>query len=129
MNKPQLYEAYKEVSERNKVLQLFNNVLEVENKKLKDDLSWKDNDLYYAEKQRNSDKMFIERIMKERDELRKKNKNLKVLKNHYEECIKLLEQDKKDYIKSEDRELDKLIKQYNKLKEEKDELLTNFRDQ
>ena len=44
------------------------------------------------------------------------------LKIHYEECIKSLKQDIKDLLNDDDRELDKLIKEYNELKEEKEQL-------
>ena len=111
MNKPELYELCKKLVEENKKLQLFNNssdeLLQTHmknEKKLLEDLKWKDNDLYYATKQRNSDKMFIEHQLKLKKELQNDKKELEDTLKLKEEEVGMLVYENSD-LKKENNKL------------------------
>ena len=111
MKKPELYELCKKLVEENKKLQLFNNssdeLLQTHmknEKKLLEDLKWKDNDLYYATKQRNSDKMFIEHQLKLKKELQNDKKELEDTLKLKEEEVGMLVYENSD-LKKENNKL------------------------
>jgi len=60
------------------------------------------------------------------EKLEEENKKLKVHNLHYEDCIRALEEDKKEQKEQANIVMDELIEDYNKLKEENDKLKELF---
>ncbi len=116
MNKPQLYEAYKEVSERNKVLQLFNNVLEAENEQLKQEHS-KFNEIWETEGITEQQIIDMRRGISDKcEEIKKLKKEIEELKEENENSIEI------QAFEGYKIEYEKLEKEIKKLKEEIEEL-------
>ena len=124
MNKPQLYEAYKEVSERNKVLQLFNNVLEVENEQLKKEkIEYNMNKGQKMGQEAGLTLLQMNEKLKEEMEKYKKQsedgvKVMDIASRKYNDKISDLE----EYIDKREEDMEKLEVENEKLKEEIEEL-------
>ena len=68
----------------------------------------------------------FDKLINENEKLKEENEKLKVHNLHYEDCIRTLEEDKKEEREKANNVIDELIEDYNKLKEETDKLKELF---